>query len=546
MRKTSRPSQAKNIKSFPNTTVSKASFSQNRSHCNSDKSSSNLSSKPPAAKEQFGIAMTTMEKLAAFRYQPSSTGSIHKAMASSRDTLGHPDQAKEILARSPSAKVVPSREVVQASGNKDYDSYQNSAVANAEVAHSLVPELAANTAQGGSHIILGQLSEDVPSSVQFGRTTRQNFFASILSNVAASTAPSTANVTENNSEYDDGDEGGHIRGDLPFHDPASASKHASVREKPSSVTEAPQQAAQALDLEYHYQQPPPGPDDDILNYENFDDLTMKPWNHMDYVAHANQDAIAANHSEHTEERLSHMDLNIAQGLQPIQTPNDYQETALYYVDTGENPADGVKRIANADLSTGSHKSSHGQTTVPGEDDEDYFAALEDFDDKDFEDMAVPPSSEEAKVAIPPNHSNRVDKSMPEREDEDYLAAFGELNDDDFMDTEVLVPSGHNDVFQHQKGDALETMLAPELPATQHGPAVKGNDHLETCFPIIAASLLELPHNAHGDTDNDECPLDEDAQAELEHLRISKHRVVCETNEPPSSIFHSEEDRKSVV
>lgn len=361
-----------------------------------------------------------------------------------------------------------------------------------------------------------------------------------LSDESHSTGQSGLKLDEWNNEYD----GGQNSDDFHSVEPEHGQQQDYVPlpfDMEAQTANLPGQVSIVIEMDHYSHQTSNSASDEMLDYSVLNDPPAKPWSHMDYVATTDgQTVTRTDHAIQTEdEQVDNMD----EGRDYV--PGDSMMFGFnrrisdrHFVGD-PNPVNSHDQIPNSELPP-SMKDFRG----PGQNIEDYSAALGELDDHDFKNVDI--LSSENKHAITTTGSRGVPaKPVPEPADEDYLAAFGEFMDEDFNDIEISArQTGKDKSLRDQKISTKPTHVG-QVPGTQlHAQPLKKNDQ-NSILQKLASRASPLPQWLRDDNNEDEYPLDEDEQAELNELRTSTHQAVQETMEPPSSILRSEEDMRDM-
>lgn len=531
--------------------------------------------------------MTTMQKLAAFRYQPSSTGSVHKAVALMAATQSD-DVSAHIGAMTPSATISLAEPEAHTSGNESYQrgnhiknlastkaaGYGNdsnhffqafvNSYPQADIHEPGLDMLMPQMSAGSTHILehnglpLTGLDHSQTEPVALEAPTFETLHATEpsiagtesrilpdtsldLSDESHTTGRPELRLDEWNSEYDGGLNSDNFRSVEPEHGQQQEYVPLPVDMEAQTANLPGQEVSKVIEMDHYSHQTTNSADDKMLDYGVFDGLTAQPWSHMDYVATtAGQTIARIDHAIQIEHvRVNNVDEGREYAPGDSMMFEFNRESGVGHVVGDPNPVHSNDQIPNSELppSTKDFADTHLHNRGPGQDTEDYFAASQDLDDHDFE-----KNRHEIKTTgnrdVPP-------KPVPEPADEDYLAAFGDFMDEDFKDIEISAEHmGKKKSLRDQKISTKPSHVV-EVPGTQlHAQPLKKSD-LNSILQKLASRASPLPQAPRDDINEDEYPLDEDEQAELIELRTSTHQAVQETREPPSSILRSEEDMRDM-
>lgn len=538
--------------------------------------------------------MTTMQKLAAFRYQPSSTGSVHKAVALMAATQSE-DVSTHIGAMTPSATISSAEPEAHNAGNESYqrgnhfkslastqaagygndanhfsqsfvDSYPQADIHEPGL-EMLMPQMSAGSTHVSEHNGLPLTgpghSQTEPVALEAptfeivhatepsiaGTESRILPDTSLdLSDESHTTGRPGLKLDEWNSEYGGGLNSDDFRSVEPEHGQQQEYVPLPLDMEAQTANLPGQEVSNVIEMDHYSHQTTNSADDKMLEYGVFDDLTAKPWSHMDYVATTDGQTITrTDHAIQTEhERVD----NVDEGREYV--PGDSmmfdfnRETSVGHFVGDPNPVHSHDQIPNSELppSTKDFADTHVQNRGPGQDIEDYFAALGDLDDHDFENVEILSSGNRHEIKTTENR-DVPPKPVPEPADEDYFAAFGDFMDEDFKDIEIS--AGHTGKEKSLRDQKISTNPSHfvQVPGTQlHAQPLKKID-LNSILQKLASRSSPLPQASRDDINEDDYPLDEDEQAELNELRTSTHQAVQETREPPSSILRSEEDMRDM-
>lgn len=536
--------------------------------------------------------MTTMQKLAAFRYQPSSTGSVHKAVALMAAAQSE-DASTHIGARTPSATLSSAELEAHTSGNESYqrgnhfkssastkaagygsdanhfsqaflDSYPQADIHEPRL-DMLMPQMGSTNISehnglpltGPDHTQTEPVALEAPT-FEILHTTKPSIAGTEsrilphtsldLSDECRTMGRSGSKLDEWNSEYDGGLISDDFRSVEPDHGQQQEYMSLPLDMEAQTANLPGQEVSNVIEMEQYSHQTTNSADDDMLDYGVFDDLTAKPWSHMDYVVTTDGQTITrTDHAIQTKhERVG----NVDEGREYV--PGDSMmfefnpETSLGHFVGDPNPVHSHDQIPNSELppSTKGFADTHVQNRGPEQDVEDYFAALGDLDDHDFENVEILSSGNRHDINTTESR-DVFPKLVPEPADEDYLAEFGDFMDEDFTDIEISAGhTGKEEPLRDQKISTNPSHVV-QVPGTQlHAQPLKKNG-LNSILQKLASRASPLQQASRDDINKDEYPLDEDEQAELNELRTSRCQAVRETREPPSSILRSEEDMRDM-
>lgn len=303
-----------------------------------------------------------------------------------------------------------------------------------------------------------------------------------------------------------------------------------------------------LEMDHYCDQTTNPADDKMLDYDVFDNLPAEPWNHKDHVATVDgQNGTRTNHAIQTEHGSRD---NVDDGSEYI--PGDSmmsevnRETSVGHFSGETNPVHSHDQMPNSELppSMKDFAETHVQNSGPGQDIEDYFSALGELDDHDFENVEILSSGNREKIKATGNREV-LPKPVLEPADEDYYVGFGDFRNEDLMDIEILAgKTGKGKSLRDQKIPSILSH-AIQVPGTQlDARPLKKND-LNSILQKLSSRASPLSQGLRDGNNEDEYPLDEDEQAELIKLGTLTHQAVQETREPPSSILRSEEHMRDM-